>query len=123
MLPGASLTPRTCAAGAPPVRVLSLPERAVLPRPPPALVVEERPAIGGPPTRPPRRDTTDAHARRRQPRARSRPRRPDACASTGRHAVGVEHRVEVAQRGEQRAQALHVADLGRVPVLRELVLD
>ena len=41
----------------------------------------------------------------------------------GRDAVRVEDRVDVAQRGQQRAQRLHVADLGHVPVLRELVLD
>src|SRR4051812_32458463 len=40
-----------------------------------------------------------------------------------RDAVGVEDGVDVAERAQQAAELLHVADLGRVPVLRELVLD
>src|SRR5712691_11294947 len=52
------------------------------------------------------------------------PRRPDArqrLLARG-YAVRVEDRVDVTQRREQGSQGLHVADLGRVPVLRELIL-
>src|SRR5215210_7960629 len=38
------------------------------------------------------------------------------------NAVRVEHCLDVPQRREERPQVLHVADLGRVPVLRELVV-
>src|SRR5437763_9645060 len=44
-------------------------------------------------------------------------------ALRGGDAVGVEDRVDVAERIEQRSQRVHVPDLRDVPVLRELILD
>src|SRR4029078_8782905 len=38
------------------------------------------------------------------------------------HAVGIEHRLDVAQSREHALQLLHVADLGDVPVLGHLIL-
>src|SRR4051812_18954316 len=43
--------------------------------------------------------------------------------SARRNAAGVEDRLDVPQRRQQRTQRLDVADLDRVPVLRELILD
>src|SRR4051812_23472250 len=40
-----------------------------------------------------------------------------------RDAVGVENGVQMAQRVEQAAERTDVPDLGRVPVLRQLILD
>src|SRR5262245_34865733 len=36
-------------------------------------------------------------------------------------AIRVEDRVDIAERGQEAAERLHVSDLGHVPVLRELV--
>src|SRR5436190_23294783 len=38
-------------------------------------------------------------------------------------AIGVEDRVDVAKRGQEASERLHVTDLGHVPVLRQLVFD
>src|SRR6185503_3255928 len=74
--------------------------------------------------RSPPTDTTAARARTPPPRSRSPRRRQGRSAeSRGRDAVGVEDALEIPQCGQQRAEGLHVADLGRVPVLRELILD
>ena len=43
-------------------------------------------------------------------------------ASRRSHPVRVEDRLEIAQRAQERAQRLHVADLHDVPVLRHLVV-
>src|SRR5437762_1554971 len=50
------------------------------------------------------------------PRTRDSPLR-------GRDAVRVEDGFDVAKGGQEGPQRLHVADLGRVPVLRQLILD
>ncbi len=64
-------------------------------------------------------------ARRRVvPRRLGHRRRPlGQCVLGRRDAIGVEHGVDRAQRVQERAQPRDVADLGRVPVLRELILD